>query len=118
MSSIFPYIPNEILNIIFSYVERPKHAKMMKYLIEDCYEEDYNPYIAESWRDNFCFHYSFTQWYYLYRIQSRLGGINIKRKIIKNIYKYKHTPEILLVGIDRLVNYRNNSMIKLKDNVF
>ncbi len=98
------YLPNEILNIIFSYVERPKHAKMMKYLIEDCYEEDYNPYTAEIWLDNYCFEYSFYEWYYLYRIQARLGGTLKRHKITKNIYKYKYTPEILLVGHDKLVD--------------
>jgi hypothetical protein len=96
------YIPNEILNIIFSYVERPKHSKIMKYLIEDCYEEDYNPFFAETWRDNYCFEYSFAEWYYLYRIHSRLGGIPSRFKIKKNIYKYKHTPNILLIGSDKL----------------
>ena len=96
------YLPYEILNIIFSYVERPKHSKIMNYLIEDCYDKDYNPYIAESWSDYFCFHYSFYQWYYLYRIQARLGGIFKRHKITKNIYKYKHTPKILPVGHDKL----------------
>jgi len=47
--------------------------KIIKYLIEDYYEEDYNPYIAENWQDNYCFQYSFTEWYYLYRLQARLG---------------------------------------------
>ena len=57
------YLPNEILDIIFSYVERPKHSKMIKYLVEYGYEEDYNPYTAENWRDNYCFQYSFYEWY-------------------------------------------------------
>jgi hypothetical protein len=47
--------------------------KIIKYLIEDYYEEDYNPYTAENWQDNYCFQYSFTEWYYLYRLQARLG---------------------------------------------
>lgn len=96
------YLPNEILDIIFSYVERPKHTKMIKYLIDDCYEEDYNPYTAENWHDNYCFQYSFKEWYYLYRIQARLGGLCIIHKIRKNTYKYKHSPEILLIGHDKL----------------
>lgn len=110
------YLPNEILNIIFEYVERPKHSKMIKYLISDCYEEDYNPYTAEHFSDNYCFHYNFAEWYYLYRMQSRLGGIRIvkKRKIIKNTYKYKHTPEMLLIGVDRFWIFT----IKLKDDIF
>lgn len=92
------YLPNEIINIILSYMERPKHSKLIKYLISDCYEEDYDPYTAEYFYDNFCFEYSFYEWYYLYRWNGKLGG-KISRK--KNIYKYKHTPEILTIGIDR-----------------
>ncbi len=100
------YFPNEILNIIFSYTERPKQAKKMKYLIEDCYKNDYNPYIAENWYDNYCFEYTFYEWYFLlYRIQARLGGALKRHKIKKNIYKYKHTPEIILVGHDKLGYY-------------
>jgi len=88
------YLPNELLNIIFGFVERPKHSKIMKYVIEDCYEEDYNPYTAEDYFDNFCFEYTFVEWYFSYR----KNHIN---KRVKNP-KYKHTPEIILVGIDRL----------------
>jgi hypothetical protein len=95
------YIPNEILNIILSYVERPKHAKIIKYVIEDCYEEDYNPYTAEDWRDNYCFEYSFAEWYYLYRLQLRLGGYTKKNKVIRD-NKYKHTPSTLFIGVDKL----------------
>ena len=75
---------------------------MIKYLVKECYEEDYNPYYAENWQDNYCFQYSFYEWYYLYRIQARLGGVFKRHKIIKNIYKYKHTPKLLLVGHDKL----------------
>ena len=39
-----PYLPKELINIILSFVERPQHSKMIKYIIEDCYEEDYDPY--------------------------------------------------------------------------
>jgi hypothetical protein len=77
---------------------------MIKYLIEDCYEEYYNPYTAEYWSDNYCFQYSFYEWYYLYRIQARLGGTLKRHKITKKIYKYKRTPEILQVGHDKLVD--------------
>ena len=28
------YLPNDLINIILSYVERPKHAKIMKYFIK------------------------------------------------------------------------------------
>jgi hypothetical protein len=40
------YLPNELINIILSFVERPQHSKIIKYVI-DCYEEDYDPYTAE-----------------------------------------------------------------------
>jgi len=97
------YLPNEIINKIFSYVARPKLVKLMKYLVEDCYEEDYDPYTAELWSDNFCFEYSFYEWYYLYRWNEKLGGlltINRKHNNKKNIYK--HTPKLLTIGSDRL----------------
>ena len=89
------YLPNELINIILSFVERPKHSKIMKYIIDDCYKVDYNPYTAECYYDNFCFQYSFTEWFFLYR----------KHNIIKRVKnsKYKHTPEIILVGCDRLL---------------
>jgi len=92
-------LPNELINIILSYVERPKHTKIMKYLIEECYEEDYDPYFAEYYCDNFCFEYSFYEWYYLYRWNYKLGG-KISHK--KNICKYKHTPNVLVIGRDRI----------------
>lgn len=98
------YLPNEILNIVFGYVERPKHSMMIKYLINDCYENDYNPYTAENWNDNYCFQYTFCEWYYLYRTQTKLGCVtktnNEKKYIQRN--KYKHTPKFLLIGIDKL----------------
>ena len=76
--------------------------KIIKYLIEAYYEEHYNPYTAENWQYNYCFQYSFTEWYYLYRLQARLGGTLKVYELAKNIYKYKHTPEILLIGHDKL----------------
>ena len=39
----------------------------MKYVIEDCYKEDYDPYTEEYLHDNYCFEYSFVEWYFLYR---------------------------------------------------
>ena len=60
----------------------------MKYLIHDCYEEDYDPLFAEFWYDNHCFTYSFSEWYFLFR----------KKLAIKN--KYKLTPSKLFVGAD------------------
>jgi hypothetical protein len=103
MNKSFPYIPNEIINIIFSYIERPKHVQIIKYIIKDGYDEDYNPYTAENWTDNYCFQYSFYEWYYLYRMQSRLGGIIKRHKITKNINNYRHTHEKLLIGHDKLL---------------
>ena len=87
-----PYLPNELIDLILSYVERPQHAKIIKYVIEDCYEEDYDPYTAEYWYDNFCFEYTFVEWYFLYR----------KNRIYKREKnpKYKHTPKIILIGND------------------
>ncbi len=62
----------------------------MKYLIHDCYEEDYDPLFADFWYDNHCFSYSFCQWYFLFR-----------RKLARqNNIKYKHTPSKLFVGGD------------------
>jgi hypothetical protein len=60
----------------------------IKYLINECYEEDYDPHYAESWRDNYCYEYTFVEWYFLYR----------RRKM--NHKKYKHTPIILIIGSD------------------
>ena len=57
----------------------------MKYLIEDCYLEDYNPYYAEFWYDNYCYEYSFKEWYFLYR----------KRDDPK---VFKFTPAKLIIG--------------------
>lgn len=60
----------------------------IKYLINDCYKEDYNPFIAEFWYDNFCYTYTFSEWYFLYR----------KYKIQKIEKKYNHTPDKLIIG--------------------
>jgi hypothetical protein len=94
-----PYLPNEIINKILSYVERPKHVKIIKYLIEDCYEEDYDPFWSENYSDNYCFEYSFCEWYYLYRYQFKLGGLLTHKKYN---YKYKHAPKILLIGSNKI----------------
>jgi hypothetical protein len=85
-------LPNEIINLIVSFIERPATNKIMKYVIEDCYKEDYCHYTAEHWYDNFCFHYSFNEWYFLYRKYH----INNKKS------KYKHMPSIILVGYDKI----------------
>ena len=60
-------------------------ASYIKYIIKECYEEDYDPLYAESWRDNYCYEYTFAEWYFLYR-----------RK--KNLNHYKHTPAKLIIG--------------------
>lgn len=89
------YLPPEILNIIFSYVPRPPTNKLIKYLINDCYEEDYDPYYSETWYDNYCYNYTFKEWYFLYR---KWLVINIHNK--KRVYK--HTPYPTYVGTDKL----------------
>lgn len=71
------YIPIEIQNIIFSYVERPPTNKLIKYVINDCYEEDYDPYYAEYWYDNYCYNDTFYEWYFMYRKRWIGKNINI-----------------------------------------
>jgi hypothetical protein len=63
-------------------------ASYIKYLIHDCYEEDYNPYNAEMYYDNYCYEYTFIEWYFLYRRKMR--------------FNYKHTPIKLIIGSDIL----------------
>lgn len=67
--------------------------KYMRYLVEECYEEDYDPYMAETWRDNFCHQYSFSEWYFMYR---RLWHNPRKQK------KYSHTHEKLIIGHEKV----------------
>jgi hypothetical protein len=64
--------------------------KYLTYLIEDCYKEDYNPYIAEYWYDNYCYNQTFCEWYFSHR------------KILHydKHTKYKLTPEKLIIGCD------------------
>jgi hypothetical protein len=86
------YLPNEILNIIFSFVPRPQTNKLMKYIIEECYEEDYDPYSNyEDIYDDYRSHYTFKEWYFLYR----------KWWIVKGNKMYKHTPYPTHVGTDK-----------------
>ena len=61
----------------------------MKYLIHDCYEEDYDPLFAEFWYDNYCYTFSFCEWYFLFR-----------KKLARQTNKYKLTPSKLFVGAD------------------
>jgi hypothetical protein len=85
------YLPNEIINIIFSFVERPQTNKLMKYIIEDCYEEDYDPYYSETIYDDYRYHYTFKEWYFLYR----------KMWILKEKNIYKKTPYPTFTGTDK-----------------
>lgn len=55
------YLPPEILNIIFSYVPRLLTNKLIKYLIDDCYEEDYEPHYSETCYDKYYYNYTFKE---------------------------------------------------------
>ena len=63
----------------------------IKYLVEDCYEEDYNIYDYENNNDIYCNNYTFIEWYFRYR---KLWCLN------KN--KYTYTPAKLIIGWDIL----------------
>ncbi len=89
------YLPPEIINIIFSFVERPQTNKLMKYIIKECYEEDYDPYYSETIYDDYRYQYNFKEWYFLYRLWW----------ILKNKKTYKHTPYPTYVGTDKLLYY-------------
>jgi hypothetical protein len=69
-------------------------AYYMKYLIQDCYEEDYNPYDYETILDEYTYRYTFAEWYFHYR---KLWKLNVTK-----VNKYKLTPDHLIVGIDIL----------------
>lgn len=88
-------LPNELINIIFSYCQRPPSYNLIEYIIRECYMLDYDPIWCESWRGNYSFEYSFNEWYFLYRKQMKYIY-----KLKKN--KYYHTPHILIIGCDRL----------------
>jgi hypothetical protein len=70
----------------------PKHpiATYMKYLIEDCYEEDYNPYTYNVNSESYRYIYTFSEWYFRYRKYLKKGH---------NFYKL--TPAVLCVGSER-----------------
>ena len=72
---------------------KPIH-NYIKYLIEECYKEDYDPYYAENWLDNYCYQYTFSEWYFLYRRKMKLHHQHIKL----NEYPYKNTPVKLIIG--------------------
>ena len=65
----------------------------INYLFEDCYLEDYNPFYAEDWYDNYCYDYTFSEWYFLLR--KRLNYNSSKNKI--KINNYKHTPAEIII---------------------
>jgi len=67
-------------------------ASYLHYLITDCYEEDYEPFYAESWFDNFFFQYTFSEWYFIYRKRFELNKNNKKH--------YQQTPTKLIIGSD------------------
>ena len=67
-------------------------SSYLHYLITDCYEEDYDSMYAEYWYDNFCFHFTFSEWYFLYRKRFQL------HKTKKN--HYQQTPAKLIIGAD------------------
>jgi len=90
----FLLTPNiiNVLNIIQSH--QSSTNELMKYVIKDCYEKDYDPYTYEFSHRKYCFEYSFIDWYFLYRKNSIY-----KRK---KDAKYKHTPKLILVGNEKL----------------
>ena len=63
----------------------------IKYLFEDCYEEDYNIYDYENNNDMYCNNYTFKEWYFRYR---KLWCLN-KNKVNKQLLKEKKFIEIL-----------------------
>jgi hypothetical protein len=67
----------------------------INYLFEDCYLEDYNPLYAEFWYDNYCYDYTFSEWYFLYRKRLNYNSSKIGTKI----NKYRHTPTKLIIRI-------------------
>lgn len=89
-------LPLEIINYICLFLQSPTN-KLMKYIIEHCYEEDYNPYTSEYYYENYCFEYSFIEWYFLYRKN------NIYKR--KKDAKYRHTPKLISVGHEKLNKY-------------
>lgn len=95
------YLPDEIQNIIYSFVERPQTNKIFKYLIYGCYKEDYDPYYYEYADDMYYYTYSFQQWYFKYRIyhQKFMNGVFNN---CSNPDKYYHTPFKLSIGHDKL----------------
>jgi hypothetical protein len=67
----------------------------INYLFDECYQEDYNPFYAEFWYDNYCYHYTFSEWYFLLR--KRLNYNYNYSNIGTKINNYQHTPAELII---------------------
>lgn len=86
-------LPNEILNIIFSFVERPQTNKIMKHIIEKGFLEDANPscklYIDDS-------KFTFYNWYSMFILYQK----SIKKSNKKSYCKqnYTHFPKVVDLG--------------------
>jgi hypothetical protein len=65
----------------------------INYLFEDCYQEDYNPFYAEFWYDNYCYHYTFSEWYFLLRKRLNYNYSKSRAKI----NNYQHTPAEIII---------------------
>lgn len=87
------YLPPEIVNYIFMFIQDPTN-KLMKYVIKDCYEEDYDPFADMynddgeiHWYDNYCFEYSFIEWYfYIEKIIFIKGKKKRNINILQNLF--------------------------------
>jgi hypothetical protein len=93
-------IPNEIINIIFSYIGIHPISKIMNYYIYDSYYNDFNPYFIKDISNYYCFNYTFKEWYFDI-IRHKCNFSIIKNK------KYKHTNNPLLIGYYK-INDNNN----------
>jgi hypothetical protein len=65
----------------------------INYLFEDCYLEDYNPLYAEFWYDNYCYTFSFCEWYFLFR-----------KKLARQTNKYKYRRNEDFIDVLEAVN--------------
>lgn len=103
-ASLSVSLPNEIINIIMSYIQKPNHCKLLNTMICDYYEKDYDPFWFETWRGNYAFEYSFQEWYFMYRNQMKylFKQKIFKQEIFKQKNKYYHTPAQLIIGDERL----------------
>jgi hypothetical protein len=68
-------------------------SPFIKYLFEDCYQEDYDPLYTEFWYDNYCYDYTFSEWYFLYRKRHNYNYWTYRTK--KN--NYRHTPDKIII---------------------